>query len=230
MKPKSAMIFAAGFGTRLGDLVKEVPKPLIQVGGKALIDHALEIADEAGIHQCVVNLHYHADKLACHLANRTDLVLIKEHPEILDTGGGLLNAINVLGTEAIFTLNSDTVWHGKNPLHQLIDHWPRKDIDALLLLVSPDSVEGHSGRYDFILDSNGILQRAETLEGYVYTGTQIIKPDCVKQIGKKIFSLNEVWDRLIPAQRIAGVVYSGKIGDAGTVQGLKASEELLRLG
>lgn len=230
MKPKSAMIFAAGFGTRLGDLVKEVPKPLVQVGGKALIDHALEIVDKAGIYQCAVNLHYHADKLACHLANRPNLLLIKEHPEILDTGGGLLNAIDVLGTETIFTLNSDTVWRGKNPLHQLNDHWPRKDIDALLLLVSPDSVWGHSGHCDFVFDSNGIVQRAETPEGYVYTGAQIIKPNCLKQIGKRIFSLNEVWDRLISVRRIAGVVYSGKIGDAGTVQGLKASEDLLRLG
>lgn len=227
MKPQSAMIFAAGFGTRLGAIVKDIPKPLVQVAGKALIDHALEIVDTTNISRCAVNLHYHAEKLANHLSTRPELILLQEVPDILDTGGGLLNATKKIGHGPVFTLNSDTVWNGVNPLSALADHWPKKGIDALLLLVPPQTAVGHNGTSDFTLSPNGLVQRAQGTQGYVYTGAQIINTYCLMAIDKQIFSINEIWDQLIKEDRLAGVVYSGKIGDAGTPYGIKATELML---
>ena len=222
------MVFAAGFGTRLGDLVKDTPKPLIKVAGQPLIDHALDIVDGAAVTRCAVNLHYHADKLAAHLANRPELILLHEYPDVLDTGGGLLNAVDVLGNGPVFTLNADTVWSGANPFLELADSWSPDSADALLLLVPPESANGHLGSGDFVFTENACIRRVGPGErGFVFTGAQIINTGCLAQIGKEIFSFNEAWDRLIPEQRLAGIVHCGEIGDAGTPAGLKACEEML---
>ena len=228
MKPDSAMVFAAGFGTRLGELVRDTPKPLIKVAGRPLINHALDIVDAAAVTRCAVNLHYHADKLAAYLENRPELFLLHEFPDVLDTGGGLLNAVDALGNGPVFTLNSDTVWSGANPLLELAESRPPGSADALLLLVPPESANGHQGGGDFVFTENARIRRAGPGErGFVFTGAQIIDTGCLARIGKKIFSFNEVWDRLIPGQRLAGVVHCGEIGDAGTPAGLKACEEML---
>lgn len=230
MKLSKAMIFAAGFGTRLEHLVANTPKPLIKVGGKPLIDHALDIVDDAGVKECVVNLHYHAEKLADHLQRRANVTLLHECPDILETGGGLLNATKVLGMNPIFTMNSDTVWRGTNPLLQLAEHWHSDQMDALLLLVVPDSVSGAEGkRGDFVLNDAGSTRRvaSKDADGLTFTGAQIIHTACLKMINKRVFSLNEIWDQLIVQNRLSAIVYNGEIGDAGTITGLKACEAML---
>ena len=228
MKPQAAMVFAAGFGTRLGDLVKEKPKPLVEVAGKPLIDHALEVVREARVQRCTVNLHYKAELLAEHLANHSNLTLIHEYPRILDTGGGLLNAIDTLGNGPVFTLNSDTIWRGTNPFLQLADSWHPKKMGALLMLASVDSAFGHTGGGDFVFTQDNELRRSQPTDfGYVYTGAQIIDTRWLAAVGKEKFSVNEVWDRMIRDGKLAGIVYSGTIGDAGSPTGIQACEELL---
>lgn len=230
MKLSKAMIFAAGFGTRLEHLVANTPKPLIKVGGKPLIDHALDIVNDAGIKECVVNLHYHAETLADHLKRRANVTPLHECPDILETGGGLLNATQILGMNPVFTMNSDIVWRGTNPLLQLAEHWHPDQMDALLLLVSPDSVIGHlNKRGDFALNDTGNTRRIELddADGLIFTGAQVIHTACLKTINKSVFSLNEIWDQLIVQNRLSAIVYNGEIGDAGTINGLKACEAML---
>ncbi|MCY3878322.1 MAG: nucleotidyltransferase family protein [Rhodobacteraceae bacterium] len=223
------MVFAAGFGTRLGTLVADRPKPMIQVGGRLLIDHALDIVGGAGIHNPVVNLHYHAAKLAGYLQHRPGVQTVLERPQILDTGGGLSNAVNLLGRGPVFTLNSDTVWKGGNPLTKLTDDWKPEMMDALLLLVPACRAHGHSGAPDFALDPDGRIRRAGN-SGLIYTGAQIIDTRILDGVEKKVFSLNEVWNGLIRCRRLYGIEYPGEIGDAGSPEGIEASEKLLRFG
>lgn len=228
MKPHAAMVFAAGPGTRLGPLVRDRPKPLVSVGGKPLIDHALEVIAGSGVETCAVNLHHHAELLAAHLEGRRNLTLLTESPELLDTGGGLLNAISVVGKGPVFTLNADTVWSGPNPLLELAKAWDPVRMQALLLLVPTGSAIGHQSGSDFVLTAGGGMRRAAAGEpGFVYTGAQIIDTRCLSAAGERKFSLNVVWNQLIDRGTLAGVAYNGRIGDAGNPVGLRASESLV---
>ncbi len=221
------MIFAAGFGKRLEGLTACTPKPLVRVGGQALIDHAMAVADHAGISRIVVNLHYRAEAIADHLAGRPGLELAHEHPDILDTGGGLLAALPLLGPEPVFTLNSDSVWSGHNPFIQLETAWPEVAIGALLLLCPPEQAQGHPGGGDFSLGSDGRIKRCRAGEqGLVYTGAQVIRTDGLSRHRKRIFSLNLEWDRLAAEGRLFGVVHDGEWADAGNPAGLTAASQL----
>ena len=128
------MLFAAGFGTRMGELTRSRPKPLIPVAGRALLDHALDLAAGAGLSRQVVNAHYLAEQVVAHLDGRGIPVAV-ETPEILDTGGGLRAALPLLGPGPVFTLNTDAVWTGPNPLVTLAGAWDPARMDALLLLM-----------------------------------------------------------------------------------------------
>ena len=132
--PDALMLFAAGFGTRMGALTADRPKPLVEVAGKPLIDHALDLAEGVGPLRRVANAHYRADQLAAHLDGR-DVALSREEPEILDTGGGLRAALPLLGPDPVFALNTDAVWSGPNPLRLLAEAWDPERMDALLLCV-----------------------------------------------------------------------------------------------
>ena len=124
MSPGAIMIFAAGLGTRMGALTRDRPKPLIEVAGRPLIDHALTLARQAGIERIVVNSHAHADMLEAHLAAQAPDVRVAHEPLLLETGGGLLAARPLLATGTAFTLNADMVWTGPNPLEALARDWP----------------------------------------------------------------------------------------------------------
>ncbi len=221
------MIFAAGFGKRLEGLTACTPKPLVRAGGQALIDHALAVAEDAGISRIVVNLHYRAEAIADHLAGRPGLELAHEHPDILDTGGGLLAALPVLGPEPVFTLNSDSVWSGRNPFTQLEAAWPDVTAGALLLLCLPEQARGHPGAGDFVLDTDGRARRCQAGEqGLVYTGAQIIRTDGLSGHRQRVFSLNREWDRLVVERRLFGIVHDGEWADAGNPAGLTAASQL----
>ncbi|MEO0701461.1 MAG: nucleotidyltransferase family protein [Pseudomonadota bacterium] len=221
--PGAVMIFAAGFGTRMGELTKDRPKPLIPVGGKPLIDHALDIATGAGVGHIVVNTHYRADQVRDYLADRAPTV-IEEAPEILDTGGGLKNAAPVLGTDPVFTLNSDAVWSGPNPLTQLAKSWDPARMDALLLVVPEARAHGRLGGGDFDLDGDG---RPVRKGPYVYTGAQILRTGPVLDVPDRVFSLNRVWDALAAEQRLFATIYPGHWGDVGHPAGLAEAERML---
>ena len=222
--PSAAMIFAAGFGTRMGPLTAERPKPMVTLGGRPMIDHAIEIARAAGATQIVANLHYQAEMLARHLAPQ-DVALSREEPDILETGGGLRAALPLLGEGPVFTLNPDAAWRGPNPLCQLSPLWRPAEMDALLLLIPRAQARGYNGTGDFLPDAAGRLARGP---GLVYSGAQIIKTDLLHGIKDKVFSLNKLWDVMGARGRLFGVAYPGEWCDVGTPEGLARAEDMLR--
>lgn len=217
------MIFAAGFGTRMGALTADRPKPLIEVAGQPLIDHALNIAETAGIDTVVANLHYKPEPLAAHLAPRG--VRLSLEPEtILETGGGLRQALPLLGPGPVFTLNSDAVWTGANPLDELRHAWDPARMDALLLLLPPEAATGHQGPGDFAMTGDGQLRRGP---GLVYSGAQILKTGGLAAIAEPAFSLNLLWDRMIAEDRLFGLVHDGGWCDVGHPGGIAEAEALI---
>jgi MurNAc alpha-1-phosphate uridylyltransferase len=221
------MIFAAGFGTRMGALTATQPKPLIAVAGRPLIDHALDVARGAGANPIAVNLHYRGDQLAAHLAGQ-DVRLSWEPDAILETGGGLRQALPLLGPGPVATLNSDAVWTGSNPIAQLEAAWDEARMDALLLLAPPDRATGHGGRGDFGIDATGRLSRyTEGGAGFVYLGAQIIKTGGLADIPDRAFSLNRLWDRMIAGGRLFGTLHRGGWCDVGRPEAIGLAERML---
>ncbi|NCU20568.1 nucleotidyltransferase family protein [Candidatus Falkowbacteria bacterium] len=221
--PDALMLFAAGFGTRMGALTATRPKPLIKVAGRALIDHALTLAEAAAVVRIVANTHYLADQIAAHLAGRG--VRISAEPErILETGGGLRAARPLLGAGPVFTLNTDAVWTGPNVLQTLRAAWCAP-MGALLALVPPDRALGHTGPGDFTLGPDGRITRGP---GYVYSGAQIVDPAGLEDIPEAVFSLNRHWDRLISEGRAFGVIHPGGWCDVGRPESIPLAETMLR--
>lgn len=224
--PRALMLFAAGFGTRMGALTADRPKPMIPVAGRPLIDRALMLAAAAGAAPVVVNTHYRGEALAAHLAGRAGVVLSPE-PEILDTGGGLKAALPVLGPGPVLTLNADAVFAGANPLAALAAAWPAAaaaGAEALLLLVPAAAARAHGGAGDFSLFADGRIARGGPL---VYTGAQAIAAGPIGAHPGRVFSLNAVWDGLIARGAAFGLIHAGGWCDVGTPAGIAAAEALL---
>ena len=179
MTPQAVMIFAAGLGTRMGALTRDRPKPLIEVAGRALIDHALALVRAADIPRIVVNIHAHAEQLRAHLARTAPDARVSHELVLLDTGGGLRRALPLLGPGPVFTLNADMVWSGPNPLTALAAAWTGRG--ARLCLVPRGNAAGHAGPGDFFLDTGGRLTRrgAAPAADFVYAGAQVIDPAVV---------------------------------------------------
>ena len=215
------MLFAAGFGTRMGALTADRPKPMIEVAGKPLIDHALAQAE--GVGRIVANVHWKPDALAKHLEAR-GVAVTREDP-ILETGGGLRAALPLLGEGPVMTLNTDAVWTGENPLAQLRDAWDDGRMDGLLLVL-PDAAAG-KGAGDFVMDAEGRLGRAKGARGQVYLGAQILRTEGLSAITETVFSLNLLWDRMIAAGRLYGVVHRGGWCDVGHPAGIAEAEAML---
>jgi MurNAc alpha-1-phosphate uridylyltransferase len=220
------MIFGAGFGTRMGALTATRPKPLIPVAGVTLLDRARALGAETGHSPVVVNTHYMAEAMAHHLAG-TGVRLSPEATRILDTGGGLRQALPLLGTGPVATLNPDCVWAGPNPLRVLEEAWDPARMGALLLVVPPERRHAHEGAGDFDIAEDGQLRRKGP---HVYTGAQILDPSGLHDIADEVFSLNLLWNRLAADQRLFGVVYPGRWCDVGHPAGIAAAEALLAQG
>lgn len=223
MKPLPILLFAAGLGTRMGALTRDRPKPLVRVAGKALIDHALDIARGAGQRQIAVNLHYLPEMIEAHLSGQ-DIVFCREDGQLLDTGGGLRNALVQLGRGPVLTLNSDAVWRGPNPIRHLLEAWTPEMPGALLSLVAPANAHGHTGAGDFSLAPDRRLTRGGEM---IYTGLQVIQPGCLDGFPDGAFSLNRVWDRLAQAGKLCGTVYCGEWCDVGRPESIPFAEAML---
>lgn len=221
--PQAVMMFAAGFGTRMGALTKDLPKPMIKVAGKPLIDHALDLAQNVKPKRIVANVHYLAPVLTNYLAPK-GVVLSDETDCILDTGGGLKAALPLLGHGAVFTMNSDAIWAGPNPLKLLQSAWDPDRMDALLMCVPVKQALGHDRPGDFRTDPDGRLSRGP---GLVYGGVQIIQPDGLDLITEPVFSLNVLWDQIHGDGRLFGLSYPGKWCDVGHPGGIALAEELI---
>ena len=224
--PFPLMVFAAGFGTRMGALTKDRPKPLIPVAGRALIDHALEIGANAGVSRTVVNTHYRADQMAGHLAGR-DIAISHEPDQILETGGGLKAALPLLGTGPVAILNSDGIWTGRNPLAQLAAAWDPDRMEALLLLLPLHRTLAHGPKGDFRLAPDGRISRGEGGEDHVYIGAQILQTARITATPDAVFSLNRPWTEMIAAGTAFGLVHDGQWCDVGHPEGIAEAERLL---
>jgi len=211
MSIKTAFVFAAGFGTRMGSLTRKTPKPLLDLHGRPMIDHCLELLIGAGVERLYANTHYLPEQLEEHLAKKGVTTL--REVEILETGGGLKAALSTIGTDPVITMNPDVLWRGSNPVDSLLAAW-RSDMRGLLMLTD-------AGRQDddFSLEHRRI-QRKGPLR---YTGLQIIRTDLLKDIPKTKFSLNEYWDLLLATGDLHGTVYDGKWVDIGTEEALAAA-------
>jgi MurNAc alpha-1-phosphate uridylyltransferase len=220
------MIFAAGFGTRMGALTADRPKPLIPVAGRALIDHALQTASEAGARRMVVNVHYLADQIEAHLAGR-GVAISDERARILETGGGLRAALPLLGPGPVAVLNSDGIWTGANPLAQLAATWDGDRMEVLLLLLPVENARGRGTKGDFRLDAAGRISRGQGGEDQVYIGASIIHPARLSAVAEDVFSLNKPWDQMIAAGTAYGVVHQGGWCDVGHPEGIAEAERLL---
>ena len=225
--PFPLMIFAAGFGTRMGALTVDRPKPLIPVAGKPLIDYALGVAAGAGVPWIVVNTHYRADQMAAHLAG-SGVLISHEADEILETGGGLRAALPLLGAGPVAILNSDGIWTGRNPLIELAAAWDASRMETLLLLLPAGQTVGHKAKGDFRLDAQGRLSRGLGGEDRVYIGASIIEPARLAGIDATAFSLNRLWDQMIMAGTAFGLGHNGGWCDVGHPDGILEAERLLQ--
>lgn len=221
------MLFAAGFGSRMGPLTADRPKPLVQVAGKALVDHALDQVDAAVVGPIVMNLHYRGDQIRTHLSDRQDIFFSDEAGTILETGGGLRQALPLLGAGTVLTLNTDAVWTGMNPLRQLCDAWQPERMDCLLLLLPLARATGHGTTADFAFGADGRLRRGQRDETHVYLGAQIIKTEALAQVESQVFSLNVLWNQMISAGRAFGAVHQGGWCDVGRPEGIAVADAML---
>lgn len=217
------MLFAAGFGTRMKALTKDMPKPLVNVGGRPMIDHALGLAEDAGVAPVVANLHYRPERLRSYLEPR-GVRCVLETPDILETGGGLRHALPVLGGDTVMTLNTDAFWAGPNPLSMLLRAWNPDEMDGLLMGIGPTRAVGHNSAGDFTIASDGRLARGP---GVIYGGAQIIKTALLDQIEQPSFSLNLLWDLMLAEGRLHGLTYPGQWCDVGHPGGIPLAEEMM---
>ena len=217
------LLFAAGFGTRMKHLTADRPKPMVQVAGRPLIDHPLGLAQDITPPAIAANLHYKPEMLQAHLTPLGVQTII-ETPGILETGGGLRNALPLLGDGPVITMNTDAIWRGPNPLRLLLDAWDPDRMDALLMGIPPEQALEHAGAGDFTLAPDGRLTRGA---GVVYGGVQIIKTDLLSDIKESAFSLNVVWDRMMAQGHLHGIRYPGMWCDVGHPGGVNTAETLL---
>ncbi|MGH6878313.1 MAG: nucleotidyltransferase family protein [Rhizomicrobium sp.] len=232
-RPRRAMVLAAGFGTRMRPLTDELPKPLIKVRGKALIDHAIDRLVAAGVEFIVVNLRHHAEKLKAHLAARRDVEIRTSHESdvILGTGGGLLNVLPLFEGESFFVHNADSIWvegYG-HALDRMIARWNPDAMDALLLAAPLVNSIGYDGPGDFLMDADGRLSRVpeQRLSPFAYPGVQILHPRLFDGAKAGAFSINPLWDRAIDRGRLFGIRLDGVWMHVGTPEALARSEAFL---
>jgi MurNAc alpha-1-phosphate uridylyltransferase len=229
--PKTAMVLAAGLGTRMRPISDTLPKPLLELGGKTLLDHALDRLVLAGIERAVVNVHYKAELIEARLAARTQPQIdISREEELLETGGGVLKALPRLGA-FFFVVNSDVLWlDGKDyALHRLAGAFDEKRMDAVLLLQRTTHAIGYEGRGDYFLDSLGDPRRRgeQEIAPYIFTGVQLLHRRLFDGVGEKRFSLNRLYDKANSTGRLHAIVHDGEWYHVGTPDGLAATRARL---
>ena len=229
-RPKTGMVLAAGLGKRMRPLTDEIPKPMVRLKGRPLIDHVLDRLADAGVARAVVNVHYRADVLEAHLRGRKapEIVISDERGLLLDTGGGIMHARDKLGSEPFLIHNSDSVWVegvGAN-LERLFAAWDPDAMDSLMLLASATGSLGYEGTGDFVMDKDGRLSRRgeRQMAPFVFTGVSIAHPRMFENAPEGAFSLNKVWDNAIESGRLYGVRLDGLWMHVGTPEALTEAE------
>jgi N-acetyl-alpha-D-muramate 1-phosphate uridylyltransferase len=229
--PATAMVLAAGLGTRMRPITEQLPKPLVAVGGRALIDHVLDRLVTAGVRRAVVNLHYKGEMIERHLAARRDIeVKFSREPTLLDTGGGVREALPLLD-ECFYVLNSDVLWLDTKlaALTRLARAFDPTRHDAILLLARTTRAIGYVGLGDFMLDPTGTLRRRGEREvaPHLFAGIQITHRGLFAAAPQGAFSMNPLWDQAIEAGRLRGLVHDGEWFHVGSPEGLALTEARL---
>lgn len=229
----TAMVLAAGLGTRMRPITDRLPKPMVEVNGRTLIDVALDRLDAAGVTTAVVNLHAHADLLERHLAGRTRprIVLSDERDALLETGGGIARALPLLGPDPFFVVNADTIWiEGIRPnLPTLAARFDPALMDICLLLAPAVISIGYEGRGDFLMDGEGRLTpRPERLTvPFVYAGAAVVSPGIFRDVPAGAFSLSRLFRRAAEAGRLYGQRMEGVWMHVGTPEAIAEAEEAI---
>lgn len=233
--PQTAMVMAAGLGKRMRPLTATRPKPLVEVAGKPLIDHVFDRLRSAGVKRAVVNVHYLADALEAHVTHRVkdiEVIVSDERGQLMETGGGLVQARQWLGDAPFLCVNSDNLWIDGpiDAIRQLAAAWDDEKMDALLLLVPLARAHCHRGQGDFHIDAFGKIvgrRKPGRLAPFVYTGVQILSPRVIRDWPEGPFSTNLFWQRAIDAGRAYGVVHQGLWFDVGSPPAIHATEAVL---
>jgi len=235
--PRTAMVMAAGLGKRMRPLTATRPKPLIEVAGKALIDHVLDRLRAAGVEQVVVNVHYLADALEAHLAARgggLGVTISDERGLLLETGGGLVQAAPMIAEDTFLVVNSDNYWIDgpADSLRLLASQWREAEMDALLLVIPHARANNNNGSGDFRMDAAGRLRRRASgrVAPFVFTGIQIVSKRLLRDAPQGAFSTNIFWDRAIEEGRCFGAVHQGLWFDVGSPPAIAATEAALTHG
>jgi MurNAc alpha-1-phosphate uridylyltransferase len=233
MKPNRAIVLAAGLGTRMRPYNGHIPKPLVEIGGKSLIDYSLDRLADAGVERAVVNVHHLADALERHLAprQRPQIVISDERAALLGTGGGIAKALPQLGDAPFFLVNSDTVWlDGVKPnFMRLADAFDQTAMDALLLLAPTTDSIGYTGRGDFAMLPDGRLRRRGEREvvPFVYAGAAVLSPALFAESPSGAFPLTPLFDRAGAKDRLFGLRLEGLWMHVGTPEAVAAAEAAL---
>ena len=230
-KIDQAMVLAAGLGTRMRPITNKIPKPLVEVAGKTLLDHALDSLALADVQTTAVNVHYLADQIERHTKTRKNpqILISDERQELLDSGGGVKRAITPFSNAPFIILNADSFWvdTGSSNLLKMESVWNSDEMDMLLLVAPKDNSVGFDGKGDFFMNSDGQLVRRGGAESapYVYAGAIITKPELFETIDEEAFSLNRLFDNAISAGRLYGHVLDGLWLHVGTPEAIGEAEQ-----
>ncbi|CAN5381939.1 nucleotidyltransferase family protein [soil metagenome] len=222
--PETAMVMAAGLGKRMRPLTATRPKPLVEVAGKPLIDHVFDRLRSAGVKRAVVNVHYLADALEAHLNNRVqgiEILVSNERGKLMETGGGIVQARELIGDKPFVVVNSDNLWIDGpvDAIRMLAARWDDEKMDALLLVVPLARAHCHGGQGDFHVAKDGRItgrRKPGRPAPFVYTGVQILSPQVIRDWPEGPFSTMLFWERAIEAGRAYAMVHQGLWFDVGT--------------
>ena len=226
MNISTIMILAAGFGKSMKNYTKKVPKPLIKIGNETLIERIIKKLENYGFKKIVINIFYLKNKIKKKLSNKFKIKIhYSEEKILLNTGGGIKNAIQLLKAKEFFVINSDIIWEEKkkNPFDQLNKFWNKDKMDALLLLYPKKTNNG-----DFNINKSNRIVINKNNPKYIFTGIQILKSKLFLKTKKKIFPLFLIYEQLIEKRRIFGLVYNGKWFHIGTLESLQEYKKMLK--
>ena len=230
---ETAMVLAAGLGQRMRPLTLNKPKPLVEVSGKALIDYGFDRLRQARVQRAVVNVHYLAEQIEAWAARQSspDIVIADERAQLLDTGGGVANALPLLGRDPFFVINSDSFWiDAEEPaLDRLRAAWDDRAMDCLLLLCPLAQTAGYDGTGDFVRAADGRLARKAAMPGepLAYIGAYLASPRLLAGAPAGKFSMNVLWDRAIAAGRLFGIPHLGRWLHVGTPEAIALAQSAL---
>jgi MurNAc alpha-1-phosphate uridylyltransferase len=233
VKPVKAMVLAAGLGVRMRPLTDRMPKPLVNVAGRALLDHMLDKLGDAGVSEAVVNVHYLPDQIIDHVATRSRprVIISDERHHVLGTGGGVVKALPLLGKQPFFHVNSDTMWIDgvRSNLTRLAESFQPSQMDILLLMAPTTTSIGYSGRGDYAMLPDGALRkrREHQVVPFVYAGAAIMSPTLFADAPAGEFSLTKIFDRANEQERLFGLRLDGVWMHVGTPDAIHSAEEAL---